>query len=416
VRAFRLFVRAVSEFRQNRSFTRAASLSFACILSLIPLSVLFFSFAGLLGGGDRIIAYVRQQVFPLLAPEFQDELRTWLDDNISREAFKAGPTGLVNVLAVVALMTAALGLFTVAERYLNAIWKVDRVRPFLRRAGVFWILLTTSPFLIAASMYVSEMLVPEGGVIDRMTERVWILGAIYELLVPLLIGTLGFTCVYYFLPAARVRARSALLGALVAAVLWEASKRGFFVYVSNAGRVTSFYGQLAAVPLFLVWVYVTWLVLLFGAQLAFVHQYRDALLVPSSDEGGRSPVGLGLALLRRAASGQAARGRPAEGPMLARELGVGEGELDRVARVLAREGYVLEVAGDAGSWVLARRPEAVDLEAVARLLVREEFPREMGESAAAGPSAQAWEGFCSALRGRTLAALQEEERGGAVSG
>ncbi|MEZ6197670.1 MAG: YihY/virulence factor BrkB family protein [Planctomycetota bacterium] len=239
---------AIREFHQDLGLDRAATLSFSTLISLIPLIVLFFSFAGRLGGGDQIIRFVEGNVLEFVAPEVHDDIRGWLNSNISRDAFGEDKTGIVNIGAIVALLTAAVGLLTSAERIFNRIWKAKGHRSYWKKLAAFWIILTTSPFLIAASLFINGLLLPKGGALDTLIEDYGWIKALYDVVIPFLVALLGITMLYVFLPATKVRMRSAVVGGVVAASLWSLSKAGFYIYVSNATTARNLYGQLATVP------------------------------------------------------------------------------------------------------------------------------------------------------------------------
>jgi membrane protein len=375
IRAVRVIVLAAGELRRDFCFERAASLTFTSILSLIPLAVLFVSFAGSLGGGQKIIDYVKEKVFPLVAPEFASDLEAWLDVYISQRAFKEGPTGLVNLAAILGLLFSALAILVTAERVFNRIWKVPGRRSYFQKLSAFWVILTTSPFLIVASIGIGDFLNRPGGVLEVLAKEYLFLRALYDILVPFIVGFFAFTLLYLFLPSTRVELKSAVIAAAAAAVLWELSKRGFYYYVVRVGTVTSFYKQIATIPLFLVWLYVTWLITLWGGELSYAHQNLQLLSRRRHEVGGRStpPELAALALLVRLDElFESGRGSTAL-QELGRELDVSPALLERVAERLQEAGVLAEDARAPGSYLLARHPR--------RILIREAV--ELFESEAA---------------------------------
>lgn len=410
---------AVIKFHRDFCFGRAAGLSFTTILSLIPIAVLFFSFAGMLGGGERIIAYVQEKVFPLVAPDFQNQLKEWLDLYISKSAFQEGPTGLVNVTAILGLVLAALGMMTTAERYLNAIWEADRRRSYFQKLTTFWVILTVSPFFLALSMWVGEFLIPKGGLIDRLQEEYWLLRTLYGFFVPLLIGFLGFSTVYLLLPATKVRPISAATGGLVAAVLWEFSRHAFFVYMQRQVNVTGFYPKLAAVPLFLVWIYLNWLITLFGAEVAHAHQHLERFLARRRQRTGEAHISLAalsVALLRRAHA--AFRGEPNAGRLqidtVAKAWDLPPEPLRHAAEFLQAKGFLVEDAKAPRTYLLACDPSQIALSEVVASSLAKEFPFETEPNRAAGafpPTPEitrAWTAASEAFGPTTLAMLEPE--------
>lgn len=442
IQTARLFYLSAREFRHDFCFERAASLTFASIISMIPLSVLFVGFAGLLGGGERIIEFVEEKIFQHLAPEFQKDLSQWLEEYVSPDAFRAGPTELVNLGALVGLLLAALGILTTAERVFNRIWKVRGTRSYLQKLSAFWVILTTSPFMVVASIWVEGFLVPEGGVIEKLTNAYWFVDALYNLLVPVFIGFIAFSLLYIFMPSARVNVRSAAVGALVAALLWELSKRAFYLYVLHAGAVTNFYKQLATVPLFLIWLYVTWLILLLGGEISYVHQNLTTLSdfrAAKSPRCLRFPRGLiGLYLLLRVQAAFRSGGPPLKLTEIGEELGESPDVVKPLIGRLAESGILVADIRAPDCYVLARHPATVKIQDVLRVLLETgsgketspisplPAPRKGGQdqdqaTAATGLEAlyrRAWEAFLGTFQGVSLEDLADgvPDSGGSPGG
>lgn len=373
LRFVRIFWLATEDFLRNDGFQRAGALAFATMLSLLPLAVLFFSLAGVLGGGDRIIAHVQEEIFPKLAPGFREELNEWMQEFISRDAFRrTRGVGVLNVAAILGLVIAAMGMMVAAERNLNRIFRAGKNRSYFKKMRAFWLVLSLSPFLIAASMTVSGYLAPEGGFIDRlMGEFRWV-KASYEFVVPLVIGLAGFSVLYIALPNRRVPVRSALFGALVAALFWEGSKHLFFVYLEGATNVTSFYPKVAALPLFLIWLLLNWTIVLIGAEMAYVHQDlgRLSALKEAAKCGALPVLRAALQMLDQAAAAFG-RGEPVRAEAIARDLDVGGPAALSAGRLLVEEGVLVEDAANPGRFHLAGDPALRRLEdVVASLLAR----------------------------------------------
>lgn len=373
VRCARIAWFAVREFRRDHCAERAATMAFVTIISLIPLAVLFVSFAGQLGKGDEFIAYAKREIFPLVAPDFQDKLEAWLDQHISKDAFAQGLGSPVGLIAFVSLLATAIAIFTTAERNFDRVWKVDRSRSYLQRFMAFWVILTTSPFIIAASVGVSDF----SGVIRGLAAKSIILSAIYGFIVPVAIGFFGFTLIYYFIPSARVRIGSAMAGGIVAAVLWDLSRRTFYLYVA---RSLTLYQGLAVVPLFLIWVYVNWFISLLGCEITYAHQNLDVLTDILERPGGvrrLPPALIGVELLRRIARAFLRGERPPRLLSVARDLGASPREVEGAARRLALAGAIVERLDEPGLYSLAKAPETLRLDEVVSLFFVEDIPPEL---------------------------------------
>lgn len=397
---------ALREFRRDYCLERSATLAFATVVSLIPLAVLFLSFAVQLGAGDRVLEYAKEKILPLAAPDFQETLSVWLEENISKDAFAKGLVGLVGLVALAGLLLSALGIFVTAERNFNRIWKVRGTRTYVQKLAIFWVILTTSPFILTASASVEQLLLPAGGALEAIAQRWFFLRALYSAVVPVSIGFLGFLLLYVFLPSAKVRFRSAALGGVVAAILWLASTKTFYVYVA---RTSSIYGSLAIFPLFLLWLYLNWAITLLGCEIAYVHQNFASLAdgVRPGAPGRPPPASLAaLAFLERVCAAFSAGGRPPKAAEIAKDLGLPIPLVEEAARTLSERGVVGVCSG---GYCLLQAPQRILLaDVVGFFSDGAEAGRRLSDAGAPG-AARAFEAaekaFRGAFEGRTLASL-----------
>jgi membrane protein len=151
------------------------------------------------------------------------------------------------------------------DRVSNHIWRVKTSRPFAQRIVVYWAVVTLGPLLIGVSMTVTSSLFTMTGDVTRNAPM---FGTVMYTLVSLLLTMVAFTLLYMAVPNRLVEWRDAAWGGLVAAIAFEIAKRIFVVFVAKFPTYTVIYGALAAVPIFLVWIYVSWLVVLLGAVIA----------------------------------------------------------------------------------------------------------------------------------------------------
>ncbi len=378
--ASRVLYLSLWKFNRDFCFDRAASLAFATILSLIPFAVLFLSFVGLLGGGERIMHFVQEKILPAVVPEFQDQVIEWLESYISPTVFKAGPAGLINLAALLGLIMGALNILITAERVFNNIWRAKGSRHYFQKVTAFWVLLTSSPFVILASMWIGNVLVPHGGAVDSFLQRHILARSLYSVCAPVLVETVCFALIYLYLPSARVRFRNAVIAGFCAAVLWELSKKGFYLYVGQAGGMTNFYRNLATVPLFFVWLFLTWIIILWGGQLNYALQNTKALSMEQGQGGAThrySQVFLGFFLLFRTYESFLKGHEPSKLETLADEVGVPQETLLEMAEFFVEHRILVEDARLEGRYALAKHPSRILLEDLARRLHEKEFPGEI---------------------------------------
>ena len=363
----------VGKFRRDFCLERAASLTFYSIISLIPMTVLFFSFATkFMGERERIKEWFILKIPKLLAPGQEEKVSTWLKEDIGSDAFQLpeDSSWLMDFTAVCGLVIISLGIFIAAERVFNHIWQVDKRRNYLQRVLVFWVILTTSPLLFGASLWAEDML-PTGGLKSFLQDSPYFAA---------FLAFLAFTLMYIFMPATKVRFRSAVIGGIVAAILWQLAKYGFLYYLDRINNVTRFYNKIAALPLFLIWLYVTWMVVLCGAQLSFVHQNLAALSRvrrARSARGKRSFAQLGLHLLYRVGAAFNSGGKAPSLEAVANDLGLEDSEgLAETASVLLQQNVLLGDGSGDGRYALARNPAHIRLKEVMAGLRKAEFPGE----------------------------------------
>ncbi|WP_436022935.1 YihY family inner membrane protein [Trinickia sp. LjRoot230] len=238
----------------------AGSLTFTTMLAIVPLAT---------------VAFALFTAFPIFST-FQASLQTFLaehlmPDQINSQIFRylnefaSKAKGLTTAGMIVLFVTSVMTMMTV-EAAFNLIWRVPKPRPFAQRVLVYWAIITLGPLLIGVSLSITSHLFTQtsplmGGYVSPLFE--WALtGAALPL------TTLAFTMLYVYLPNCTVQWRDAVVGGLCAAVAFEFAKRGFGYYVRRIPTYTAVYGAFATVPMFLLWVYLSWFISLAGATIA----------------------------------------------------------------------------------------------------------------------------------------------------
>lgn len=254
------FVRTVlRRFSQDRVLVAAASLSYTSLLAIVPLFAIAFSVMMAFPVFDGMTQQLLSIVLSYTAPHIGGELETYVDRFVSN-------TSELTTLGVIWLAVTAIMLLSTIEAAFNAIWRIEKSRPLGMRLVAYWTTLTLGPLLLGAGLSVSTAF----AVNNFMTLGLdfGVVRNFFLRLLPFLFAVGGFAILYLALPNRRVAFRYALFGALVAGLLFEALKLAFGVYLQNAGTFESVYGSLAALPVFLIWMYLVWAVVLFGAIVA----------------------------------------------------------------------------------------------------------------------------------------------------
>ncbi len=252
------FVRGVVARLRGVGLARtAAALSYATVLNLVPLFTVAFVFVARYPLFQQWLDALERFLLRHLLPGTGSVVRAYLVE------FAAKAAGLQGLSIAFVVATAILLVATVEQEF-NAIWGVPEARSFLRRGLVYLVGLTAGPLAIGAAIYATTWL------LELSVEQApFVTPAVTFIATPLAIAitTAVFTLLYALLPAPRVPLRAALWGGLFAALGFEVAKHGFRLYVTTVSNYRTIYGSLAVVPLFLVWVYVSWYVVLVGAAV-----------------------------------------------------------------------------------------------------------------------------------------------------
>ena len=237
----------------------AGSLTFTTVLAVVPVMTIAFAifttFPLFNTFRDALEAYFVQSLMP------RGVTNTILD-NLSLFAAKANR---LSAVGAVTLVLTAIMMFAIVDRSLNRIWRVKTPRSFTQSLIVYWAIMTLGPLLIGASLSFTTLVSP---VASTLAQQLPWLGTVAAISISLLLMTMFFGLLYLIVPNRLVDWRDALIGGLVAAIAFEMTNRGFAFFITKFPSYRVIYGALAAVPIFLVWVYLFWLITLLGAVLA----------------------------------------------------------------------------------------------------------------------------------------------------
>jgi len=252
---------ALSRAQDDRIPQVAGSLTFTSILSIVPLFAVTFALF---------------TAFPIFK-SFRDSLQGFLIEHLMPESVNAQIFGYLNQFAAKAtsltafgliglLVTSVLTLMTVESAF-NVIWRVPRPRPLAQRLLIYWSLLTLGPLLFGVSLSISSYIFTQSmSLVSTMPPA----AASLLSLIPPALTSVAFMLMYLYMPNCKVDWRDALAGGVVAALALDLTKRGFGLYIRQFPTYTAVYGAFAAVPIFLLWIYLSWLVALVGATIASV--------------------------------------------------------------------------------------------------------------------------------------------------
>lgn len=246
-------------FKQERCGQAAASLTFTTLIALVPMLTIALTIFG---------------AFPLFE-DFSSEIKTYLLSNLMPDKAGAIITRYVQQFAESATRLKAVGIAVLAvtamsmmmtiDKTFNVIWRVTRPRPLLKRLLVYAAVLTLTPLLVGASLSLTSWLV---GLSMGYAKHIPVFGVGVLKILPTLFTTLAFALLFKLVPNRYVPNAHAYIAALAASLLFEAMNRGFGHYVTHIPTYKLVYGAFASVPLFLMWIYLSWLIILLGAVIA----------------------------------------------------------------------------------------------------------------------------------------------------
>ncbi|XVJ58643.1 MAG: YihY family inner membrane protein [Tepidisphaera sp.] len=382
---------AIHSALQAQLTRMAAALTYRTIFSLIPIIVIGVAILGAFSSEDQ----VRQSITRILefsglaidAPEPEGAIvdptlpptvkgiDQWILELVGR--VRGISYSGVAIIGILTLIYGAISMLIEIELAFNQVYHAPAARSWSRRITQYWTLLTLGPVLLFASFAVGERF---QAVVSNMSLRTAESTGMQSFLVGFAgygvtvgISTLMLWVIYVTVPNTKVRMRAAVVGAVSAAILWELGKWGFRAYVAS-GSVKQLYGALFLLPLFMLWIYVTWMIVLSGLQLSFSLQMfwevreegdsfwkrflNTAPAGPSLVDGG---LGVGLPVMIVMAR-RFREGRPSVASELAAEFALTEPVTLDVLQRLAGAGLVHRIAtGDDGdrAFALSRPPEAI---------------------------------------------------------
>ncbi len=354
---FRLVYVLVRDLSDSQLSLYAMSLVYTTLLSLVPL--LAVSFSVLKGFG------VHNQLEPLLsnalAPlgESGVEITHQLIAFVDRVQVK-----ILGVLGLGMLFYTVLSLIQKIEQAFNYVWRVDQERPLGQRVIEYLSVLTIGPVLFFSAIGVSASLGGNPLIRSFMDYEAinWVM-RVAGILAPYFMISATFTFIYRFVPNTQVRLQSAALGGFMAGLLWETLGSLFGEFMASSTQYTAIYSSLAILILFMLWIYIGWLILLLGSNLAFYHQHPELLDTPEREPSlsPRQHEWLALRLTAWIARAYLDGAPPPPCATLARLMRQSTQAIRPTLDLLEENGYIVRAATSPPGYVLRRAPETIQI-------------------------------------------------------
>lgn len=277
MRQLQLAIIVVRGFVSDGCMLRASALTYATLLSIVPLLALMFSLIKGFGG-QNILEPLLFKVFTHGSEEVIGAILSYIENTNFR---RLGTVGLVILVATV------LALLSNIEKSFNHIWGVKETRTLIRRFSDYFSVVLLSPLLIVAALSLTTTLRSQA-LVQKMLETAVIGEALLLLfnVLPYLAVWAAFTFMYLFMPNTRVKLRAALVGGVFGGTLWQLAQWAYVNFQIGVSRYNAIYGTMAALPILIVWLYVSWMIVLFGLELTYAVQ--NATII--REEYGEEPV------------------------------------------------------------------------------------------------------------------------------
>ncbi|KYZ88197.1 hypothetical protein A3Q32_02040 [Alcanivorax sp. KX64203] len=246
------------QFVEDGCLSSAAALTYTTLFAIVPvMTVMFTVISAIPALNERGLA-IRQWAFQYFVPSAGDQILRHL------EGFSRQATNLTVVGALFLVVTSVLMLRTI-EQSLNRIWRIGKPRKGLTSLMMYWAVLSLGPILLGAGLGISSYLTSVSLVTDTVAylggDRFWLRA------LPVVMTTGLLSLLYIVVPNTSVPIRQGILGALLAALAFELAKGGFAFFIRQVPSYQVIYGAFAMVPVFLLWIYISWIIVLAGAEL-----------------------------------------------------------------------------------------------------------------------------------------------------
>ena len=271
VRQLQVFMLTARSLYQEKITLRAAALTYHTLLSIVPLLAVAFALFKAFGGLQRLEGPLKSAIAENLAVGRAEEVMAWLEKFV--ENINAGAIAGAGVLI---LFYSAVGLLTNMEKSLNEIWATSRRRSFFVRFAIFWCLITLTPLLMGYSISLTARFHSSAFASSVVAWLPLGLGKLLLSVTSVLSVCVAFTLLYLIVPSAKVRVTAALAGGTVGGVLWTLGKYLFINLTAGSMKYSAVYGALGVLPLLMIWMYISWIIVLFGATFAFATQSVSA--------------------------------------------------------------------------------------------------------------------------------------------
>ena len=274
-RGSRILYSTVLGFREKDLTFRAAALTYYSVLSIVPFLAFAFSVLKGFGGYQKLL---EGTVRPYLRATFSGAPSLLAGFEQVLVFVERTTTVGLNVVSVIFLVYTSVSMLSTIETALNDIWGAKSARPFLRQVTDYTTLLVVTPLLVAAAITFGTA-AQSSGVVTFLRDNM-ALGLVIDFflsLTSLVFGCVAMFALYVIMPNVKTKVSSALFGGIIGGLMWQAALLAHVKFQMGVANYNALYSGFGAVPIFLVWLYISWTIVLLGAQLAASHQYEQTM-------------------------------------------------------------------------------------------------------------------------------------------
>lgn len=338
---------------------RAMSLVYTTLLSLAPLLAVTFSvltaFGVQRGLADALYGLLQTPLGPENALKIKDWLVTFVE-NIK--------VGVMGSLGLIVLMYTVISLVQKIETSFNAVWKVKTPRSLMRRFSDYMSVILIGPVFIYAALGITASMKSTSFV--QRIESIEVFGTLINIafrLIPYVLVWCAFTFVYFLIPNTNVRGRSALFGGVIAGLLWQTAGWIFATFVVSSSQRSAIYSSFAILFFFIIWIYISWVIVLIGSKITFFHQHPQSLnaRVENLVLSNRQKEEYTLSIMYLIAYNYYYDKQPWTIEALLKQLGIPPSPLIQVIAMLREKDYLVETGSEPPAYVPARDIDTISL-------------------------------------------------------
>ena len=347
----------VRDLVEGQLTLRSMSLVYTTFLAIVPLLALSFSVLKGFGVHNQLEPILLNFLAPLgpRGAEITQHIIGFVD-NIR--------VGVLGTLGLALLVYTVVSLLQKIERAFNFTWRVSENRPFAQRFSDYLSVILIGPVLVFSALGITAS-VSSAELVKHATE-IQVIGTaakFFGTLVPYLLIIVAFTLIYIFVPNTKVKAKSALVGGIVSGLLWETTGWGFTAFVVTSTKYTAIYSAFATLIIFMIWLYLSWLILLIGGSVAFYHQHPEHRNLQSRILRLSNRMREKVSLLIMSLVGQHYYHHRTPWTLddLAQRLNVGVEACDLLITNLVNAGLLIRIAGEVPAYVPGQALETLSL-------------------------------------------------------